>query len=165
MTSTPPNLLKPPSRWRFTGVALLGLGIALTAWAGQQYLALQSTRSALVDVETSNKALHRKLDQRQAGAATTERDAAQSQSARLVPTLSWLEQYWSEDLSYARIDVDRAASTQKLEVEARHVEALLTLVDQLAAVPEIRTVALTRQRKVDDSVEAALQLRWREAQP
>lgn len=165
MTSTPPNLLPRPSRWCFTGVTLLGLGVALTAWAGQGYLALQSTRSTLADVETSNKALRRKLDQRQPGAGATHRDAAQSQSARLVPTLAWLEQHWSEDLSYARIDIDRAASTQKLEVEARHTEALLTLVDQLSAVPEIRTVALTRQRKVDDSVEAALQLRWREAQP
>lgn len=167
MMARPPNLLTatPGGGRRLAttlGAGLLALGIAAATWTIYEHRALSSVRAQRVAMEAESATLRRKLAARPTATAAQSRDVVARQAARLGPTLAWLEENWAEDVAFARIDVDGAARTQRIEVEAEHADALLALIDRLSAMPPVGTVSLTRQRQGDHGVEAELRLRWKE---
>lgn len=168
MMARPPNLLAAtPRGWLHRvslGAGLLALGIGVAAWAMHEHRALATLRAEVVAMEAETATLRRKLAARPPATAAQQTDIVARQAEKLVPTLAWLEQNWADDVAIARLDVDGAARTQRIELEAEHADALLMLVDRLSATPNVGTVSLTRQRQGDHAVEAELRLRWQDWQ-
>lgn len=168
MMARPPNLLAATRcGWLHRAslsAGLLAIGIGVATWAMYEHRALASLRAEGVAMEAESATLRRKLAARPPAKATQQTDVAARQAEKLVPTLAWLEQSWAEDVAIARLDVDGAARTQRIELEAEHADALLALVDRLSATPAVGPVSLTRQRQGDHAVEAELRLRWQDRQ-
>lgn len=164
MSSMPPNLVSASPRGSIAGIALMAAGIALVLWAAHSYQTLRTLNTELTESATAHAELKRQSDKRRSNLPKpdAERIVASGQTRPLAPTLAWLEQTWTDELAYQRIDVDGASRTQRLDIEARHDDALLALVDALSAIPAVTNASLVRQRRGDASVEATLQLRWQE---
>jgi len=164
MSLMPPNLLHKGRRHSPIGMVLLASGIAIGLWAAHAYHGLRGLNADVAEAVLAQADLKRQRDKLRASAPKpdSDRGLAGRQTLPLAPTLAWLEQTWSDNLAYVRIDIDSAARTQRLDVEARHDDALLALVDALSAIPDVTAASLVRQRRGDAGIEATIQLRWQE---
>ncbi|MBV8272079.1 MAG: hypothetical protein JO067_07380 [Cupriavidus sp.] len=160
----PPNLVRKDRRHSLIAMTLLGVGIAMGLWAAHMYHGLRMLNAEVAEAVATHADLKRQRATRPASTAKQDSisELAERQAWQLGPTLAWLERTWTNDLAYARIDMDGAARTQRLDVEARHDDALLALVDALSAMPDVTAVSLVRQRRSETGIEATLELRWRE---
>jgi len=164
MSPMAPDLVRKSRPHSLVGMTLLGVGIAMGLWAAHTYHGLRVLNADVAEAVATHADLKRQLSRKPASTTKPDstRNLAERQARPLTPTLSWLEQTWTDDLAYLRIDIDGTARTQRLEVEVRHDDALLALVDALSAIPDVTTASLVRQRRGENGVEASLQLRWQE---
>ncbi|RZT31263.1 hypothetical protein [Cupriavidus agavae] len=174
MRSRLPEFL--PARPRPSAFALvLGtVSIAVAGWTAYEFLTLRSLGNAVEAARSEAAQWKRQLAAQRSAqrAAGPGADIVRRQAQPMMPVLGWLERTWSEDVSYARIDIDANARSQRLELETRNEAALLALIDALAATPGVRSASLVRQQRGSDDeagghggIEATIQLRWEEPSP
>ncbi|UXY16811.1 hypothetical protein N8I74_07270 [Chitiniphilus purpureus] len=164
---------KAPRTTPWLGLLLTALGVLALVWVIAEQDAARYRAEELSTREEQYALRKRNLEAAQLAAQkqqpANEKVAAilRAQRSQMLPALSVLEQTWQPDVAYTRIDVSVPDRSIKMELEARTLDAVLTLVDTLSAKPAIEKVTLARQGvKLADPyrpVQAAIEVRWREA--
>ncbi|TJZ78778.1 hypothetical protein [Chitiniphilus eburneus] len=166
---------KKPRSTPWLGLALTVLGAIAMFWVVTEQDAAKLRADEISTREDQYTLRKRKLEEAKAAEQkkepANEKVAAilRAQQSRMLPALSVLEQTWTPDVAYTRIDVSVTDRSIKMELEGRTLDSTLSLVDALSARPAIEKVTLARQGvKLADPyrpVQAAIEVRWREAKP
>lgn len=166
---------KTPRQTPWLGLLLTAIGAVAMIWVVDQQDLGKAAAEQLSQREEQYQLRKRKMEE--ARVAEQKKEPANekvariltAQRAHMLPALSVLEQTWTKDIAYTRIDVSVADRNIKLELEARTLDDALALVDAISKKPAIERVTLARQGvKLADPyrpVQTAIEIQWREDKP